>query len=535
MTISARRPRLRPRSEDGLTMVIVLGVMLVTSMLMVAAFAGANGDIHLSHRDTIEKQAYYAALAGVQEYEYKLEANPNYWQTCEEPAATVPAASPQEADQRYEVGILTASSAPESFKACSVASPFESVIESKGPLANTFRIESVGCAGLTELKSCVGQPLSKVATRKLVATFQVTGFLDYVYFTQYEDQDPEAYASGNKEDKEACTNYRAQREVEEAAKPKAECHEIEFAEKDNVKGPMHTNDSANVCGEVEFGRPGHSPPDLVEIDKGTNTSGCGGGGSHPVYNTASGNYEKGQDLIPPESDSSLAAYVEAGNEFEGLTELELLGTTIKVTTFNEKKEKLIKTIEWPKNGLIFIRSKVCEYNNFDQQNTDTNATYKEEYNCGSVYVHGTYTRSLTIGAETDLIINGNVSPSGVALGNAPSGTVVLGLIATRYVRVYHPCEGNNNLEGTMKEPWIYAAILSTAHSFVNDNYQCGSKLNLLNVYGAIAQKFRGIVGRVGSSGYTKDYKYDERLATEEPPYYLSPLKAGWKIVRETAP
>jgi hypothetical protein len=91
--------------------------------------------------------------------------------------------------------------------------------------------------------------------------------------------------------------------------------------------------------------------------------------------------------------------------------------------------------------------------------------------------------------------------------------------------------GNNS---EMENPWIYAAILSTSHSFLVDNYNCGNNLGNLNIYGAIAQKFRGIVGTVGGSGYIKEYIYDERLATDEPPYFLAPLKAGWKIARETA-
>ena len=42
------------------------------------------------------------------------------------------------------------------------------------------------------------------------------------------------------------------------------------------------------------------------------------------------------------------------------------------------------------------------------------------------------------------------------------------------------------------------------------------------------------MGIVGTHGYVKEYIYDERLATDEPPYFLAPLKAGWKIARETA-
>ena len=108
-------------------------------------------------------------------------------------------------------------------------------------------------------------------------------------------------------------------------------------------------------------------------------------------------------------------------------------------------------------------------------------------------------------------------------------------MASRFVRIYHPCSGGGNESGSLSNPWIYAALLSTSHSFLVDNYNCGSQLGKLSVYGAIAQKFRGPVGTVGASGYLKNYNYDERLATDEPPYFLAPLDAGWIISRETAP
>ena len=61
-----------------------------------------------------------------------------------------------------------------------------------------------------------------------------------------------------------------------------------------------------------------------------------------------------------------------------------------------------------------------------------------------------------------------------------------------------------------------------------DNYNCGvTQLGHLKVDGAIAQNYRGIVGTVGKTGYIKDYKYDSRLAVDEPPYFLSPsTRAG---------
>jgi hypothetical protein len=171
----------------------------------------------------------------------------------------------------------------------------------------------------------------------------------------------------------------------------------------------------------------------------------------------------------------------------------------------------------------------CAYTKFSQEATDTSTTYAKEEGCGSVYVKGNYKESLTIAAETDLIVNGSITESNVTPPAAPTGTATLGLIANRFIRIYHPCPGTG-----LTNPWIYGAILSTSHSFLVDNFNCGSTLGNLNVYGAIGQKFRGIVGETASHGYTKEYVYDERLASDEPPYFLAPLKAGWKIARETS-
>lgn len=520
-------------AEHGFTMIVALGVMLVTSLLLVATFTAADSEIHLSRENTTASQAYYAALAGIQEFEYQLQNNPDYWQSCQAPAA-------YEGEQRYEVRILTASEYKEGSE-CNPSNPFKSVIESKGPLANTFRIESVGCAGRPKMTTCEAQKRPTVATRRLVATFQVTGFLDYVYFTKYELIDPSLYSH-----KAKCEEYY------ESGKRSSECETLIFAEGDSVNGPMHTDDAANVTcsSKLSFGRKGHEPPDAVEIDGGTWPS-CGG--SEPTYYTATKSYSKGVELSPPESDSSLQAYVERGppqdNELYGRNELVLNGTNNTITDKYWVKVKGVATeetreLEWPANGLIYVAPNTefgCNYTykNDSSDAADNSTENEQERGCGTVYVHGTYSKSLTVAAESELVINGNLIPKGVSAGEAPTGTDTLGLIASKFVRVYHPCTGSGNGSGYLENPWIYAAILSTDHSFIVDNYECGSPMGKLGVYGAIAQKFRGAVGTVGyggqTSGYIKEYKYDERLATDEPPYFLAPLKAGWKIIRETSP
>lgn len=512
----------RLRAQDGFTMIIALGVMLVASLLLVSAFTAINGDINTSHESVTHQQAYYAALSGVQEYEYKLESNSSYWENCE------PLSSTEESGERFEVTLLPA----EGQAKCNPANPFETEIESSGAAANTFRILSVGCAGAANLSSCQGQNKSNVSTRSIVATFKVTGFLDYVYFTQYEVIDPAI----NGTNQANCSKYYEEKGVKRAA----ECQTLIFTKGDSVTGPFHTNDAANVTcsNELTFGRKEHKPPDTVEINGGTWPS-CG---TEPTYYTESKTYSRGTELVSPPSDESLSAYVEAANHFSGVTQLNMNGTTneILVTTW-ENKVKHEKKLAWPKNGLLYVEGSGCEYK-YEVENADTASEREEEENCGTVYVEGTYSKSLTIAGTSDVIINGNIYPTNVAgkLGTLPTGAATLGLIATNFVRVYHPCASfGGNQSGAfgpyMAEPYIYAAILSTAHSFVVDNYKCGAQMKELNVVGAIAQKYRGPVGQVGSHGYTKEYLYDQRLATEEPPYFLSPLKTGWKVARETAP
>jgi Tfp pilus assembly protein PilX len=529
------------RAQDGFTMIIAIGVMLVTSLLLVAAFTIANGDVQNSYTSTAQKQAYYSALAGVQQYEYLLQANPDYWQTCAkvESSAETKSNPLAESGGRYVVTPLPASTAPKGTTACSTENPFSTMIESTGTLANTFRIKSTGYAG--------GSTKSTGASRSIIATFRVAGFLDYVYYTNFETEDPGLYETESTAAKELANECRGKYYSEwSVAKNKPACPAINFISGDAVEGPMHTNDTALVSGAATFGRSGHVPKDVVELNGGTygSAAGCK---SSAIYNTATGCYTTtGPTLTPPPNDTSLSAYVEPEYEYSGMTRIELKGTEMNVTTYSESNGAEIKKtgVKLPANGLIYVQpnNKGCGWS-FSSESSNTDASGEETgaKGCGDVYVSGNYSSSLTIAGQNNVIVNGNIYPTSVAgkLGSTPSGTAVLGLIAGEYVRLYHPCSGGINGSGSLSNPYIYAAILATSHSWIVDNPRCGKSLGELNVYGAIGQNYRGIVGTSGgsggSTGYLKGYEYDDRLATDEPPYFLAPLKAGWKIVRETAP
>lgn len=153
-----------------------------------------------------------------------------------------------------------------------------------------------------------------------------------------------------------------------------------------------------------------------------------------------------------------------------------------------------------------------------------------------MYIHGTYSQPLTIVSDHDIVIMANtsgLSNPGITTttdgsGN-PIGSATLGLVAGDFVRVMHASGV------TPSAVTIDAAILTLAHSFMVDNYSNGSAGTApkLTVHGAIAQRYRGIVGTVAGAGYVKDYHYDDRLKVLLPPFLFSLSTAGWQVSRET--
>ena len=135
---------------------------------------------------------------------------------------------------------------------------------------------------------------------------------------------------------------------------------------------------------------------------------------------------------------------------------------------------------------------------------------------------------LTLAAANDIIITGNLQNSTDTNGQTnPTGTATAGLVADQYVRVMH--DASDNPDRT-----IDAAILTLAHSFFVDNYDKGAGgQGTLTVHGAIAQYFRGIVGTVGSTGYLKNYNYDNRLQVVLPPFLFDLQTTAWQVFRES--
>jgi Tfp pilus assembly protein PilX len=587
---SARRLARHLGREDGITMIILLGVMTVTALLVVAAFTSANGEIHLASTDTTQKKAYYAAEAGIEDYEYHLTQDGNYLDYCTSPTPANPALNgyyqkstttpmtraelehhsvevppverpgqePIPSEEKYAIQLIPAASGEKKgLYECEPNHLVETMVEEEQNAATgTFRIKSTGFAGKQEAS--------------IVATFRNANFVSYVWYTDYEVADPVIDGeppAGEPNYWTECGHFYEERE--KLAKKQCQGLNNFFATGEAVNGPVHVQDHAGVCGEPTFGR---VPSDRIEFGGGNNkkeplgfsTENAGGcGGAKPEFKGTHIPPEEVPSIQPPPGDEELEHVVEPEYHFHGKTEIVLENTTMTIkkfsinTTTKAVEVTTTKNVAFPENGVIYVSGGTGSGSCATYSPFGPVPGYNEDTECANAYVNGKYEKSLTIAAQNDVIINGSIttatSPEATA-DATPTTNSLLGLIANNFVRVYHPltgkrekrytgCGSSANLttgpEKDLENPLIYAAILAVKHSFIVDNFDCGApSLGHLNLYGAVAGLFsNGLSGVISGtsliSGYGYAANYDNRLQVSEPPHFLNPIQAAWYIQRQT--
>lgn len=552
----SRRARSVGGDERGFTLVIVIATMSIMSAMAVIAWGAATGDISLARQDQDSKRALSAAQAGIDWYAYRLRVNPDYWQRCADVADDhapltlegPPRSGPDgwrtiaggTAKFRVEILNTTRNGVP---VACSATDPWSTALQ-KGFL----RVRATGFAN--------GRYRSVIANLQ-----QASEFVKFVYFSNWETMDPQisGVTALAGDGKSICDRPRTQRD---AAVGSPKCVQIQFGSGDTINGSLHTNDETVYGCEATFGR---NSSDAFETT--TNTWFVGGSGGYtcsggpPVFKATR---KKVSHVDLPSGNQALDQLATPAYTFYGQTCLDFHDTEVWVyrsgglTVGHSPWSQLDpatgrgsikcdgkKTVmPLPDNGVIYVRSAggQCQVN----YGIAARTSYTNSESCGDVAVQGEYGSGVTIGAQNDIIINGDLT--------RVAGTdALLGLIANNYVRVYHPmtgdpygraydpgnpCSGLGNVTYD-KVDTIQASILSLHHSFQVDNYGCGSSLGTLTLTGSIAQYYRGTVGVFrgsgSNSGYVKDYQYDDRLLRSQPPYFLAPanVEGRWKINRRS--
>lgn len=527
-----RRLIRRLRGDHGFTMVSIVTGMMVVGMFSLGAYTAALGDIQLGRKDQDRKRAAEAAKAGVEWYAYHLFRDPNHWTYCDDPGQT---------------GVSTGISLQGMGRP---ASAWRNVPSS----AADFQVELMTADGTSMTRSqCLADPgarmldggvlkvrstgRSRGEARQIVVSFRRNTFLDYLWYTNWEHIPPEATSNPSRAATE-CDKPRSQR-------TDAVCGTISFAGDDEVLGPMHTEDQSfnTACGAT-FGR---YLADNIEVMRATSPSTAFTSCSTP--NVDGTKIAPSQSLDLPPSNSSLASV--ATHTLSGQSCVTFNGDGTATFrqgmswsgTINCSSGGTVSTVALGTNAVIYVKnSGACTngYDRYQKYPTGNSA-------CGDVAVSGTYTTNVTIGAQNDIVVRGDTKRAGTI-------SPMLGLIATKHVRIYHPALDGGNIcqDGHWETAYtpdrytdtyantshvndVEAAILALNGSFLVDNWDCGDRddLGYLRVFGNIAQYWRGAVGNASGKGYLKDYEYDDRLRYRQPPAYLDPELAAWRMLRQS--
>jgi Tfp pilus assembly protein PilX len=503
--------RLR-RDERGFVMVTVLLVTFVLLMATVVVLNRAVGSQNISRHDQDWNAALAAAEAGIDDYLYRTNNS-----------SVIP---------------------PSPTGNTAIAPSWKSV---PGPASGgqfSYAVDSSTLAVDGTIRLMVSGRVNGVV-RTVEATLRRKTFLDYMYFTNYETVDPALYGSS------PYTQYTQAQALANCARyyygspaRNSNCTDIQFITGDVINGPLHSNDAILINGSPVFNG---------ATTTSWNTSApryrCSGSCS-PTF-ALSGDPKYVQPLTMPPSNTGLKAVATAagGCLFTGPTSITLnSGGTMTVNSPFTKSSNCAKTGTYaiPSNGIIYVQTVPasssdpnytagCPYNvggKLHPLGYPLAAGDVTTYNCrdGDVFLKGTLGGQLTIAAENDIDVIGNVTYAG-----GLTGSDLLGLIPNEYVWVYHPVDTNgDNITGTngvLTNPTIYAAMLTIQHSFRVQNHRDGVPLGTLAVRGAIGQQYRGSVGTNSggsiASGYLKDYVYDNRLKALSPPYFIDPVASAW--------
>ncbi len=555
-------------NESGIALISALLLGIVGILLTIGLLTYAMGSEPLAKRHTDWNAALGAAQAGVDDYIYRLNKDPEYWH------------------YGYDTPVPGDNAALTTFVEVPGAKPTDSITPQFKYRVLSPPNPTTGARIILEVTGKVGN-----VQRTMRASLARRGFMDYMYFTDYEQQDP-ILSDNATLAAQVCTHWYDP--PVSGYDRDDECTAIGFGGGDVINGPLHTNDSIGVNGVVTFNGRTTSSWDTaketpVPTRKWRNINGNGvptfpanqgGLNGNPIFATR---------LDLPSSNAKLFDIAETGGcVYTGPTKITLNSNgTMNVASPNSTRmvnpgcgtvsatNGVNATgLSLPANGVLYVQAKptsgpystsVCKMTNLPPNDATNAADYNQPYyGCdkGDVFIQGTLKGRLTVGAARDInIIDDTVYNTPPASVNA---TDMLGLIANNFVQTYHPINCGTDNRGRQRRASatanmfitpsvaasssalanyacsninpimnlkVNAAILVLNHSFRVPEYRQGADMGTLTVDGGIAQKYRGAVALLSwskRSGYMKAYTYDKRLSYQSPPHFLDPVKSSWQ-------
>jgi Tfp pilus assembly protein PilX len=603
----------RARNDEGVALAAVVGMGLVLTVLVSVILTLSTSGSIKSGTDRDASNATAAAYAGLADYQSRLTVNNSY--------------------EQY--GVLTPFNTNSNFNGTNgnpafgttAGGTWASVVNSGGSESYRYEVDNsqFSTSGVLRLR-VTGR--SGQITRSLVANLKGTGFIDYLYFTDFESSNPAV--TGEVQQGNSSKLCVSKHMTDPAYSTSVDCQPVQFITKDVLSGPVRTNDEFTICGATfaksvqstaangvynkpsscsastnaifQSGVPQNAPSLQMPQTNGamlqetrydlTATTvprpGCLYTGPTSITFTSNGN----MTVVSPWTLATQIA-VAANGKMTGLS----TGTAAtECGTIAALHSSTGATVPVPPNNLIYVQSVPSSNVNTDPNywpstgtgsvptspstatfcsktvkvgftttttygngltNAATGLTYPATneytgpggaasiYGCrnGDAFVQGTFHGALTVGAQNNLYITGDITYT-------DANNDILGLVGQSTVTVWNPVSCSSSSGGVCStnkgsstllarsggaNVTINAAVASNGGTFQVQNYGYGAQLGTLAVLGSIAQEFRGAVGVAygdHTTGFSKSYGYDTRLQNTAPPKFLQPVTTTYGVTTE---
>lgn len=270
---------------------------------------------------------------------------------------------------------------------------------------------------------------------------------------------------------------------------------INWASKDTIYGPFHTQDKMTV---------NYNP---VFWGKATNKLGMtkNPSSSKPEFHAG---YQTGIDIPMPSDFNPLKNAALSGGKY-------LKGKDVLISFYGDGKMKIkigtnpdtvVNISTYAPNGALLIDS-------------------------ANVRIKGTFSGQLTLAVQ-----NGGASNKGKVYFDSsivyktnpltdPASTDLLGICSDDSLVITNNSNNASDIS-------IQSALFSRLKGLGAEQYNNGVVRGRINLLGGVSQQQRAAVGTLSggvvNSGYSKSYRYDERLMVQSPPYY--PTTGSYEIL-----
>lgn len=263
---------------------------------------------------------------------------------------------------------------------------------------------------------------------------------------------------------------------------------------DTVWGPFHTEDKLHINGNPVF-------MGKTTAKKGMTQK----SGSHPEFH---GGYQSGVSIGLPSDMNPMVAAAGSGGHYVSGKDVSLTLNADGTITYQEGTDpaQTVPLSTYAPNGVIAVDG-------------------------GNIRLKGTLNGRVTIAALKKSGSGGTVMLDDDVVYHTspddPSCTDMLGIVSDDDVLVTENAANNSDIN-------IDASIFCKNGGFGAENYNSRPPSGTINLRGGIQMYQRGPVGTFNSStheithGFSKNYRYDNRLLTDLPPMY--PTTGSYEVV-----